>query len=539
MKEKEFNLLEEPWIKVSTVSLERKEVSLAEAMLHAQEYADLSGEMPTQDAAVLRVLLAIAQTVFYRYDENGEEDELSGENDADEDAVMERWRDYWDRGSFPETAVREYLGDYSERFWLFHPETPFYQVKDLQYGTDYGAECLVGNMKESNNKATRHHFSMAEGEKLERLDYAEAARWLIYLNAYGVNIKPDKKAPGTTQAVGIGRLGQLGLVMVNGENLFRILMLNLCPLKNGSDLWGMPKPAWEQETCMEQGREIAPPDNLPELYTIQSRRIMLKREDGAVIGFRAIGGDFYTTADDFNEQMTLWREGKTEKKAQNKIYIPRTHSSAVHAWEEFPTLMCMENEGHVPGVVQWMNLLGKEKILFPDTLVTFRMVGTVYGDQMKYTYGDCINDTLMLSAGLLSDFGRGWISAISDEVGKCQAVVRSALSHFAMSMNKLFCGGNKKNGVKDTLVRSYYCLIDNAFRAWLASIDPVKSSREDKLAEWEEKSCRFARQTVEDFIAMRNINIYVHKEEENRMITVPQAMNSYYRELYKIYPKML
>ena len=143
MKEKEFNLLEEPWIKVSTVSLERKEVSLAEAMLHAQEYADLSGEMPTQDAAVLRVLLAIAQTVFYRYDENGEEDELSGENDADEDAVMERWRDYWDRGSFPETAVREYLGDYSERFWLFHPETPFYQVKDLQYGTDYGAECLV------------------------------------------------------------------------------------------------------------------------------------------------------------------------------------------------------------------------------------------------------------------------------------------------------------------------------------------------------------------------------------------------------------
>ena len=73
MQEKEFNLLREPWVKVITPSLEQMEVSLTDALVHAHEYADLSGEMPTQDAAMLRVLLAVAVTVFYRYDANGDE----------------------------------------------------------------------------------------------------------------------------------------------------------------------------------------------------------------------------------------------------------------------------------------------------------------------------------------------------------------------------------------------------------------------------------------------------------------------------------
>ncbi len=539
MQEKEFNLLGEPWIKVSTMLMEQKEVSLLDALLHAHEYADLSGEMPTQDAALLRVLLAAAQTVFYRYDENGKKDEISIENDSDEDTVTERWRNYWDRGKFPEKAVEQCLGAYYERFWLFHPETPFYQVSDLQYGTDYGVECLIGNIKESNNKATKHHFSMAEGERLERLSYAEASRWLIFLQAYGVNIKADKNAQGTKLPVGIGRLGQLGFVMVNSDSLFRILMLNLCPLKNVSDIWKSPKPVGEQAVHTEQGREIAPPDNLPELYTIQSRRVMLKRKDGAVIGFRAIGGDFYSVEDDFNEPMTLWKERKADKKAERKVYIPKVHRSAGHAWEEFPTLIYTENGGHVPGVVQWMDILNREKIFIPDTLLTFRMIGTVYGDQMKYTYGDCIDDTLMLSAGLLSDLGKEWIGSISNEVGKCQMVATGALKHFSSGMSKILCGGgNGKSNTEATLVRSYYCLIDNAFREWLAGIHPAESSREEKMAEWERKSYYYARQTVEDFVTMRNINIYAHKEEEGRTFTVPQIINAYFRELRQIYPGM-
>ena len=125
MSEKDFQLLEEPWIRVNTQQLDTKEVSLLEAILEAQEYRGLAGEMPTQDAAILRMLLAVVQTVFYRYNERGEKAELSRENESDEEEVMERWKSYWRAGRFPRKSVKEYLEAYRERFWLFHPDTPF------------------------------------------------------------------------------------------------------------------------------------------------------------------------------------------------------------------------------------------------------------------------------------------------------------------------------------------------------------------------------------------------------------------------------
>lgn len=118
-------------------------------------------------------------------------------------------------------------------------------------------------------------------------------------------------------------------------------------------------------------------------------------------------------------------------------------------------------------------------------------------------------------------------------------VATGALKHFSSGMSKILCGGgNGKSNTEATLVRSYYCLIDNAFREWLAGIHPAESSREEKMAEWERKSYYYARQTVEDFVTMRNINIYAHKEEEGRTFTVPQIINAYFRELRQIYPGM-
>ena len=64
MKEIEFNLLTEPWIRVRLRDNTVREVSLPEALVSAQAYVDLAGEMPTQNAAGLRLLLAVLFTVF-------------------------------------------------------------------------------------------------------------------------------------------------------------------------------------------------------------------------------------------------------------------------------------------------------------------------------------------------------------------------------------------------------------------------------------------------------------------------------------------
>ena len=76
MDDKKFNLLDEPWICVMKENGEVKELSLMDVLLHAHQYRRLAGELPTQDVAVLRLLLAVLQTVVYRYDTDGNEDEL-------------------------------------------------------------------------------------------------------------------------------------------------------------------------------------------------------------------------------------------------------------------------------------------------------------------------------------------------------------------------------------------------------------------------------------------------------------------------------
>ena len=82
MKKIEFNLLTEPWIRVRLRDNTVREVSLTEALVSAQDYADLAGEMPTQNAAVLRLLLAVLFTVFSRVDAKGESRPLMQSDDA-------------------------------------------------------------------------------------------------------------------------------------------------------------------------------------------------------------------------------------------------------------------------------------------------------------------------------------------------------------------------------------------------------------------------------------------------------------------------
>ena len=104
MKEIEFNLLTEPWVRVRRPDNTVQEVSLTDALLHAQDYVDLAGEMPTQDAAVLRLLLAVLFTVFSRVDAKGKPQPLAQSDDA-----LERWSELWQLGHFPAEPVRDYL----------------------------------------------------------------------------------------------------------------------------------------------------------------------------------------------------------------------------------------------------------------------------------------------------------------------------------------------------------------------------------------------------------------------------------------------
>ena len=123
--DKEFCLLDESWIKVLNDENEIIEVSLIDVFTNAHKYKRLAGETATQDVAILRLLLAITITVFYRYDADGIEDDVLNYSNS-EDEILNRWSDYWEKGSFESDAFCNYLEKYRERFYLFHPVTPFW-----------------------------------------------------------------------------------------------------------------------------------------------------------------------------------------------------------------------------------------------------------------------------------------------------------------------------------------------------------------------------------------------------------------------------
>ena len=55
MTDKEFNLLDESWIRVMTKEHKIVELSLMDLLIHSQEYADFAGELEQQDIAILRL----------------------------------------------------------------------------------------------------------------------------------------------------------------------------------------------------------------------------------------------------------------------------------------------------------------------------------------------------------------------------------------------------------------------------------------------------------------------------------------------------
>ena len=158
MAEKEFNLLREPWIRVMRPDTTVDELPLPQVLTRSHEYLSLAGEMPTQDVAMLRLLLAVLHAVFTRVNENGISAPLQNEDDA-----LDRWEALWNRGSIPAAPVEEYFLRYEERFWLFHPERPFWQAPAAKIGTEYSAAKLNGEMSESSNKNRLFHPLFSKG----------------------------------------------------------------------------------------------------------------------------------------------------------------------------------------------------------------------------------------------------------------------------------------------------------------------------------------------------------------------------------------
>lgn len=481
MEQMEFNLLDEPWIRVMTEDCTVVERSLMQVLLNSHRYQRLAGELPTQDVALLRLLLAILQTVFYRVDPEGEDDPIE-----DRAAAIRRWQALWNAGRFPVQPIRTYLETWKDRFWLFHPEHPFYQVPAAAVGTKFKASKLNGELSESAHKMRL--FPLRDGEEKETLSYAEAARWLVTLIGFDDSAS-TKKETGT----GTGWLGDRVNVYAIGENLFETLMLNLVFLKDGRYVWAENMPAWEQPTMTTaKKREIPLPDNQAELLTLQSRRLILSREEDRVTGFSSTGGDFFGKegrVNAFSEQMTLWRAGKTPKNAVPQ-FVPASVDPLRQMWRDFEVILGRREDTHIPGVVAWLTELRRKNVI-PRKYVHIASVGVTY-DSKKGSIADIISDHLDFQMSLLDAAGELWIVLVGGEIHLIDKVAR-ALGALAeglyLAQGGQLDGAGKKarQSQRDEGMRLLYAAVDLPFREWLAHIGAQHGDDENTRAQ--EQQC--------------------------------------------------
>ena len=543
MQEIEFNLLTEPWVRVRLPDNTVQEVSLTDALVHAQEYMDLAGEMPTQDAAMLRLLLAVLFTVFSRVNEAGEPEPLE-----DEETALERWGALWELKRFPEQPIRDYLEQWKDRFWLFHPERPFWQIAELRNGIEFDGKKLNGERAQSGNKTPL--FQSVSGETSESLTYAQAARWLVHQNGY--DERGGRPKAGNKPRHGVGWLGQIGFVEVKGKNLFETLMRNMAFPEDDEVIREEQKPCWEWECPRtEQSVEIRVPQNAAELLTLQSRRILLKRsEEGkSVTGYEVLGGDYWSPENAFAEQMTLWR--KTSKENEKVTYMPQQHDASIQLWREFPTML--NPEEHKPGVLSWNLRLQNAGLLGSKEQICLKTIGIQY-DEQGASVKDSYSDQLSMQLALLDNLGDSWTPRINREVERC---VDAANCIGMLAKELKLAGGLDYNRVKTykdlqkvtgSARSQFYFAVDQPFRQWLRSIDPEEDDMTETTARWQVIARGIAEQLGQQMVLEAGSAALVghwveiktgRKKEDKKKIlyTAPAAYNSFLGRLYGLYPK--
>ena len=474
-----FNLLDEPWIRVTRLDGAPDEVSLLSLFREATDIAGIHGEIASQDTAVLRLLLAICHRAM-----NGPED-------------LDIWEEYWrDPGSLGRDAV-DHLERHRERFDLRDPDRPFFQVAGIRAasGKLWGLKSLIADVPNNNPLFTTR---IAEG--LESIGWAEAARWLVHVHAFdpaGIRsgaVGDPLAKKGRSFPIGTGWAGQIGTVTVVGENLERTLLLNAVVCEEIPDLVDVDPEEdlapWEREPDGPARTPAREPLGPVDCYTWQTRRVLLHGDDDGVTGLFLGNGDKATPQNRFLvEPMTAWRYSEPQsKKLKAPVYMPRKLPTDRAFWRGLSTLVAqlspkikVKGAGEVtryrsPGVVSFYQDLMYHEIVPTKGLIPLHAAGIEYGAQ-EAVVTELVDDVLSLPAGLLDPENERLLAVVRGAMEETEQVA-AALRSLAANLDR--ARGGSPDTDKDAGRRAaaaFYQVIDEHFPRWLASLDQEDPDR--------------------------------------------------------------
>lgn len=497
-----FDLTREPWLPVLRNDGTEVDLSLRDVFDRAGEIRRLVGDVPTQEFALLRLLLAVLH------------DAIDGPADLD------TWQELWEDGLLLDGPhpVAAYLDRHRGRFDLLHPEAPFFQTPGLRTSKNEIASLdrLVADVP----NGTQFFTMRARG--VERLSFAEAARWLVHAHAFDTSgiktgaVGDGRAKGGKVYPLGVGWTGNLGGVFVEGDNLHETLLLNLVAfdtenLRIDAD---RDRPAWRHPVCgateMEPLELSSRPAGVRDLYTWQSRRVRLAFDGEGVHGVVLAYGDPLSARNQHQrEPMTGWRRSPFQEKKLDlvQVYLPREHDPSMSAWRGLGALVAGRAPGAEqrreaaaivrPRILDWIARLTIEGDFPEDFLVRARLVGAQYGTQQS-VIDEVIDDAVAMPVVLLHErdtrLGQEAIDAVAD-ADKAVGVLGDLAADLARAI-----GADPEPG-RTYATHTGYSALDGPFREWLAALSP-NADPQSQRAVWQDRArtivARLGAQAVTD-----------------------------------------
>ena len=449
-----FNLIVEPWIRVRTRTGAIEEVSIRDAFRRAGEIIGLAGEIPMQDMAVLRLLLAIAYRATHAV--------------RNEDEAVVVWGSWWADG-LPVDELDAYLDQYADRFDLLDAERPFFQVAGLrtEKGSTSGLDKLIAEVPSGSK-----FFTTRDGAGIESLSLAEAARWLVALHSSDISgiktgaVGDDRVKGGRGYPIGAGITGRIGLVVAEGASLRETLLLNLVlPMSSDDD-----SAPWERDQD-DAGENWLHSEltGIADLYTWQTRRARLILDGDRVIDALVCNGDKLGPQNlQRFEPMSSWRYSEPQTKAlKQDTWMPRTHDPARAIWRGLEPLLQRDvpNRKTIrPALFDWSARLREAGAIPQDARVSVRAVGFYYGPK-ESSLAAAVDDSLPMSVALLDDESLAGLAIRAAGLAQ-QAVVDVA----NLATNLARAAGIDPGARRDQAFTEAYDALDPLYRRWVRDL---------------------------------------------------------------------
>ncbi|WP_229886925.1 type I-E CRISPR-associated protein Cse1/CasA [Streptomyces subrutilus] len=484
-----------PWLPAQLRDGMTVELSLEEVFARAVEVRRLVGDGPSQEFALLRLLLAILH------------DAVEGPEDLD------AWQELWD-SQRPFADVPAYLARHRDRFDLLHPTQPFFQVSELRTQKDEVASLnrIVADVPNGDP-----FFSMRQ-PGVDRLSFAEAARWLVHVHAFDTSgiksgaVGDPRVKEGKGYPQGVGWAGNLGGVFVEGDNLQQTLLLNLVAADASAlTLDQADRPAWRREPSgpgIQEGLESRP-TGPRDLYTWQSRRVRLHHDQHGVHGVLLAYGDPLASCDKHGyEPMSGWRRSKAQEKklGRTPVYMPREHDPSRAAWRSLASLLMAQAQERTTGsesppylragVLKWVAELTYERLLPSDMLIRPRLIAATYGTKQS-VLDEVVNDGVTMALVLLHEKDRRYAIQALGAVEDSNAGV-NALGDLVADLARTT--GRDPDAPRDTARDQAFGLLDGPYRQWLIALGTVQDPEQARRA-WQRTAYRILQTTADSHLA--------------------------------------